>query len=85
MLLNIASIRCVTRNPPTTLIVAKVTATNPTSEVKFIPAATITAPTRVMPLIAFEQGQEFLVIDRASGQPNCDEHMLDEAVMLVEG
>jgi ureidoglycolate lyase len=38
-----------------------------------------------MPLIAFEQGQEFLIIDRAAGQPNCDEHMLDEAVMLVEG
>jgi ureidoglycolate lyase len=38
-----------------------------------------------MPLIAFDAGQEFLIIDRAAGQPNCDEHMLDEAVMLVEG
>ncbi len=37
-----------------------------------------------MPLIAFEAGQEFLVIDRVSGQPNCEEHHLDEAVMLVE-
>lgn len=38
-----------------------------------------------MPLIAFEAGQEFLVIDRASGEPNCDEHDLEEVVMLVEG
>lgn len=38
-----------------------------------------------MPLIAFETGQEFLIIDRAGGDPNCDEHDLDETVMLVEG
>ena len=37
-----------------------------------------------MPLIAFDSGQEFLVIDRASDAPNCDEHSLDEAIMLVE-
>ncbi|MDH3372409.1 MAG: ureidoglycolate lyase [Gammaproteobacteria bacterium] len=37
-----------------------------------------------MPLIAFEAGQEFLIIDRAGDVPNCDEHSLDEAVMLVE-
>lgn len=37
-----------------------------------------------MPLIAFESGQEFLVIDRAAGESNCDEHDLEEAVMLVE-
>jgi len=37
-----------------------------------------------MPLIAFESGQEFLIIDRAADQPNCDMHSLDEAVMLVE-
>jgi len=38
-----------------------------------------------MPLIAFEEGQEFLVIDRAAGQANCEERSLDEAVTLVEG
>ena len=38
-----------------------------------------------MPLIAFEEGQEFLIIDRASDQPNCEERSLDEAVTLVEG
>ena len=37
-----------------------------------------------MPLIAFEAGQEFLVIDRAGDLPNCDEHMLDESVLLLE-
>jgi ureidoglycolate lyase len=37
-----------------------------------------------MPLIAFETGQEFLIIDRAADQPNCDMHSLDEPVMLVE-
>ena len=38
-----------------------------------------------MPLIAFEEGQEFLIIDRAGELPNCDEHDLEEPVMLVEG
>ena len=37
-----------------------------------------------MPLIAFEAGQQFLVIDRAGDAPNCDEHGLDEPVTLVE-
>jgi len=38
-----------------------------------------------MPLVAFDAGREFLVIDRAAGTPNCDTHDLDEPVMLVEG
>jgi ureidoglycolate lyase len=37
-----------------------------------------------MPLIALEAGQEFLVIDRAGDLPNCDEHVLDESVLLLE-
>ncbi len=37
-----------------------------------------------MPLIAFEAGREFLIIDRAADMPNCDTHDLDEPVMLVE-
>lgn len=37
-----------------------------------------------MPLIAFEAGQEFLVIDRAGDAPDCDEHSLEEAVTVAE-
>ena len=36
-----------------------------------------------MPLIAFETGQEFLVIDRAAGEANCDVQRLEERVVLV--
>jgi ureidoglycolate lyase len=37
-----------------------------------------------MPLIAFEAGLQFLVIDRSGDAPNCDEHGLDESVLLLE-
>ncbi|MDX1499720.1 MAG: ureidoglycolate lyase [Woeseiaceae bacterium] len=36
-----------------------------------------------MPLIAFEAGQEFLVIDRAAGEPNCEERRLDRPITLL--
>ena len=35
-----------------------------------------------MPLIAFEAGQEYLIIDRGGQEPNCDIHTLDDAIML---
>jgi ureidoglycolate lyase len=38
-----------------------------------------------MPLIAFEAGHEFIVIDRAADQPNCEEQVLDEPVLLEAG
>ncbi len=37
-----------------------------------------------MPLIAFEAGQEFLIIDRGGDAPNCDEYTLDDGVLLLE-
>ncbi len=35
-----------------------------------------------MPLIAFSAGDEFLVIDRAAGRPNCDMHTLATPLMI---
>ena len=35
-----------------------------------------------MPLIAFEAGQAFLVVDRAAGEPNCEERRLDRPITL---
>ena len=37
-----------------------------------------------MPLIAFDAGQEFLIIDRRAGPPNCEQHELDAVVMLED-
>jgi ureidoglycolate lyase len=37
-----------------------------------------------MPLIAFDAGQEFLIIDRVGDTPNCDLHYLDQAVTLLD-
>src|SRR2546427_3596063 len=52
--LNISSMRSVTTNPPTTLVVARVTATRPRTIVtgESAPAAMGIAPTRVMPWMA---------------------------------
>ena len=35
-----------------------------------------------MPLIAFDAGQDFLIIDRGGNEANCEQHMLDRIVML---
>lgn len=35
-----------------------------------------------MPLIALETGQEFLIVDRAGTEPNCETYVLDDIVML---
>ncbi len=35
-----------------------------------------------MPLIAFDSGHEFLVVDRGGGAPNCEQHELDGVVIL---
>ena len=37
-----------------------------------------------MPLMAFESGQRFLIVERAVDGPNCDVHELDEPVTLVD-
>ena len=38
----------------------------------------------ICPSSRFETGQRYLVIDRAGDEPNCDEHTLDEPVMVLE-
>ncbi len=35
-----------------------------------------------MPLIAFESGLEFLVVDRGGSDANCEQHVLDDVVIL---
>lgn len=35
-----------------------------------------------MPLISFEAGQEYLIIDRGGNEPNCEEHTFDDTVFL---
>ena len=37
-----------------------------------------------MPLIAFDAGQEFLIVDRRAGPGNCEKHELDAVVMLED-
>lgn len=37
-----------------------------------------------MPLIAFDAGQQFLIIDRGGVEPNCDQHFLEEPITLVD-
>lgn len=36
-----------------------------------------------MPLLAFDRGQRFLIIDRAADRPNCDMHELENPVLLA--
>jgi ureidoglycolate lyase len=35
-----------------------------------------------MPLISLQEGQEYLIIDRGGNEANCDQHTLDEAILL---
>ena len=35
-----------------------------------------------MPLISFDEGQEYLIIDRGGNEPNCEEFLLDDVVFL---
>ena len=36
-----------------------------------------------MPLIGFDTGQEYLVIDNGGERPNCETHAIDDVVMLT--
>jgi len=38
-----------------------------------------------MPMIALEDGQEFLIVDRGAGSENCDEHYFSDPVTLLAG
>lgn len=38
-----------------------------------------------MPLIGFEAGQEFLIVDRGGSGSNCEVHEFDEIIMLERG
>ncbi len=38
-----------------------------------------------MPMIALEDGQEFLIVDRGVGDENCDEHYFGDPVTLLAG
>lgn len=35
-----------------------------------------------MPLISFDEGQEFLIIDRGGSEANCEVHTIDETIFL---
>ena len=35
-----------------------------------------------MPLISFDAGQEYLIIERGGNESNCEEHSLDDAIFL---
>ena len=37
-----------------------------------------------MPLIAFDAGQQFLIIDRGGNEPNCETHDLEDPITLVD-
>lgn len=38
-----------------------------------------------MPMIALEDGQEFLIVDRGTDGENCDEHCFSDPVILLAG
>ncbi|MEL7185667.1 MAG: ureidoglycolate lyase [Pseudomonadota bacterium] len=35
-----------------------------------------------MPLVGFDEGQEYLVIDRSGNEPNCETHMIDDIIFV---